>query len=270
MIAPMPLPAGLTTSKVIAVHLNYRSRAAERGRTPSVPSYFLKPPSTLAGDGDLVRPRGTELLGYEGEIAVVIGARAHRVAPGDAFAHVGWFAAANDAGIADFRWNDRGSNLFSKGQDGFTPMGPVVAAGDVDPSALVLRTRVNGEVVQEDVAGNLIFSFADLIADITRFITLEPGDVILTGTPTGTGVLELGDVVEVELEGAGSVRSTVVEADHDIEAWGAGPKVTPEVREWATGVPAPRTHEVTPEAWEERPYFAKVLERALVPLRPLI
>ena len=112
MIALMPLPAGLTTSKVIAVHLNYRSRAAERGRTPSVPSYFLKPPSTLAGDGNLVRPRGTELLGYEGEIAVVIGTRAHRVAPEDALAHVGWFAAANDAGIADFRWNDRGANLF--------------------------------------------------------------------------------------------------------------------------------------------------------------
>jgi 5-oxopent-3-ene-1,2,5-tricarboxylate decarboxylase / 2-hydroxyhepta-2,4-diene-1,7-dioate isomerase len=250
MIAPMPLPAGLTTSKVIAVHLNYRSRAAERGRTPSVPSYFLKPPSTLAGDGDLVRPRGTELLGYEGEIAVVIGTRAHRVAPEDALAHVGWFAAANDAGIADFRWNDRGSNLFSKGQDGFTPIGPAVTAGDVDPQALVLRTRVNGEVVQEDVAANLIFSFADLIADITRFITLEPGDVILTGTPTGTGVLDLGDVVEVELEGAGSVRSRVVEADHDIEAWGAGPKVTPEVRSWATGDPVPRAHELTAEAWE--------------------
>ena len=250
MIAPMPLPAGLTTSKVIAVHLNYRSRAAERGRTPSVPSYFLKPPSTLAGDGDLVRPRGTELLGYEGEIAAVIGTRAHRVAPEDALAHVGWFAAANDAGIADFRWNDRGSNLFSKGQDGFTPIGPAVAAAEVDPQGLVLRTRVNGEIVQEDVSSNLIFSFADLIADISRFITLEPGDVILTGTPTGTGVLDLGDVVEVELEGAGSVRSTVVEADHDIEAWGAGPKVTPEVRSWATGEPVPRAHELTPEAWE--------------------
>ena len=204
----------------------------------------------MAGDGDLVRPRGTELLGYEGEIAAVIGTRAHRVAPEDALAHVGWFAAANDAGIADFRWNDRGSNLFSKGQDGFTPIGPAVAAAEVDPQALVLRTRVNGEIVQEDVSANLIFSFADLIADLSRFITLEPGDVILTGTPTGTGVLDLGDVVEVELEGAGSVRSTVVEADHDIEAWGAGPKVTPEVRSWATGEPAPRAHELTPGAWE--------------------
>jgi 5-oxopent-3-ene-1,2,5-tricarboxylate decarboxylase / 2-hydroxyhepta-2,4-diene-1,7-dioate isomerase len=253
MIRAMSLPNGLTTSKVIAVHLNYRSRAAERGRTPSVPSYFLKPPSTLAGDGELVRPRGTELVGYEGEIAVVLGTRAHRVGREDAAAHVGWYAAANDAGVADFRWNDRGSNLFSKGQDGFTPMGPLVPASEVDPQALVLRTRVNGQVVQEDSSANLIFSFADLIADVTRFITLEPGDVILTGTPTGTGVLGLGDVVEVELEGAGSVRSTVVEADHDLEPFGAMPKITPEVREWATGIPSPptpREHELTPEAWE--------------------
>jgi regulator of RNase E activity RraA len=113
-----------------------------------------------------------------------------------------------------------------------------------------VRTRVNGEVVQEDVSSNLIFPFADLIADLTRFVTLEPGDVILTGTPTGTGVLDLGDVVEVELEGAGSVRSTVVEADHDIEPWGAQPRITPEVREWATGVPAPRAFELSAEAWE--------------------
>jgi 2-keto-4-pentenoate hydratase/2-oxohepta-3-ene-1,7-dioic acid hydratase in catechol pathway/regulator of RNase E activity RraA len=250
MIAPMPLPAGLAASKVIAVHLNYRSRAAERGRTPSVPSYFLKPPSTLTGDGDLVRPRGTELMGYEGEIAAIIGTRTHRVRPDEALAHVGWYAPANDAGVADLRWNDRGSNLLSKGHDGFTPIGPAVAAADVDPGALVLRTRVNGAVVQEDVSSELIFSFADLVADLSRFITLEPGDVILTGTPTGTGVLGLGDVVEVELEGAGSVRSTVVEADHDVEPWGAQPKVTPEVREWATGEPAPRAHELSPEAWE--------------------
>jgi len=250
MIAGMPLPDGLTASKVIAVHLNYRSRAAERGRTPSVPSYFLKPPSSLAGDGELVRPRGTELLGYEGEIAVIVGRRARRVRPEDALAHVGWYAAANDAGVADLRWNDRGSNLLSKGHDGFTPIGPAVAAADVDPSALVLRTRVNGRVVQEDVSSNLIFSFADLIADITRFITLEPGDVILTGTPTGTGVLDLGDVVEVELEGAGAVRSTVVEASHDLEPWGAQPKATPEARAWATGEPAPRAHELSREAWD--------------------
>ena len=138
MIASMPLPAGLTTSKVIAVHLNYRSRAGERGRTPSVPSYFLKPPSTLAGGRRRSSARaGRELLAYEGEIAVIIGTRARDVAPEEALAHVGWFAAANDAGVADFRWDDRGSNLFSKGQDGFTPIGPAVAAGRRRPGALV-------------------------------------------------------------------------------------------------------------------------------------
>jgi 5-oxopent-3-ene-1,2,5-tricarboxylate decarboxylase / 2-hydroxyhepta-2,4-diene-1,7-dioate isomerase len=126
-----------------------------------------------------------------------------------------------------------------------------VSAAEVDPTALVLRTRVNGAVVQEDVTSELIFSFADLIADLTRLVTLEPGDVILTGTPTGTGVLDLGDVVEVELEGVGAVRSTVVEAAEDLAAYGAMPKVTPEVREWATGVPAPREHLLSDEAWEK-------------------
>jgi 5-oxopent-3-ene-1,2,5-tricarboxylate decarboxylase / 2-hydroxyhepta-2,4-diene-1,7-dioate isomerase len=249
MIARMSLPDGLTTSKIIAVHLNYRSRAEQRGRIPTLPSYFLKPPSSLSGDGaPIVKPRGTELLVYEGEIAVVIGTRAHRVAPDEALSYVGWFAPANDVGLWDLRWNDRGSNLFSKGQDGYTPLGPLVPASDVDPAALVLRTRLNGEVVQQDSSSRLLFGFAELIADLTRFHTLEPGDVILTGTPAGTGPMEPGDVVEVELEGAGSVRNPVVEADHDIEPWGAQPKVSAETRAQALGSSAPRPAVLSDEA----------------------
>src|SRR5262245_35121685 len=98
----MTFPAGLRPSKVIAVHLNYRSRAEERGSVPATPSYFLKPPSSLAGDGDvIVRPAGCELLTYEGEIALVIGKAARRVSVAEAVAHIGWIAAANDVGVYD-------------------------------------------------------------------------------------------------------------------------------------------------------------------------
>src|SRR5918996_3749757 len=131
-------------SKIIAVHLNYRSRAAQRGRTPTVPSYFLKPPSSLAGDGDVVvRPRGTELLAFEGEVAVVIGARARQVTPEEGARHIGWIAPANDIGLYDLRWADRGSNLMAKGQDGFTPLGVPAPVDGFDLDALTLRTRVN-------------------------------------------------------------------------------------------------------------------------------
>src|SRR5262245_62780019 len=112
-------------SKIIAVHLNYRSRADERGRIPSFPSYFFKPPSSLSGDGaPIVRPQGCELLCHEGEIAVVIGTPARRVAVEEAERCIGWIAAANDLGVYDLRHADRGSNVLAKGQDGFTPIGP--------------------------------------------------------------------------------------------------------------------------------------------------
>src|SRR4051812_752951 len=208
----MGLPDGLSPSKVIAVHLNYPSRAAQRGRTPTEPSYFLKPPSSIAGDGDVVRPQGTELLAFEGEIAAIIGRTVRNATPEEGLPAIGWYAPANDFGVHDLRWADRGSNLLSKGHDGYTPIGPAVAAAGVEPSALRLRTRVNGELVQQAAGGELIFGFGQLVADLSRFMTLERGDVILTGTPAGATVVRPGDVVEVELEGVGAVRSTVVEA----------------------------------------------------------
>jgi 5-oxopent-3-ene-1,2,5-tricarboxylate decarboxylase/2-hydroxyhepta-2,4-diene-1,7-dioate isomerase len=238
------LPDGLAASKVIAVHLNYHSRAEQRGRTPREPSYFLKPPSSLSSGGELVRPQGTELLAYEGEI----GTSARDVTPEEAARHIGWFAPANDVGVHDFRWADRGSNLLAKGQDGYTPLGPAVPAGEVDPSQLELRTRVNGELRQQTTAQDLIFSFAQLIADLSRFMTLEPGDVILTGTPAGTGILVPGDTVEVTLEGAGSVTSTVVEAVRPLARLGAMPRATPEARAFAAGVNAPRPATLSDDA----------------------
>jgi 5-oxopent-3-ene-1,2,5-tricarboxylate decarboxylase/2-hydroxyhepta-2,4-diene-1,7-dioate isomerase len=238
----MPHPLGLTPSKIIAVHLNFRSRTVELGRAPAAPSYFLKPPSSLSWDGaPVVRPRGCELLTYEGEIAVVLGRRALRVAVGDALDHVAAYAAANDFGVYDLRYADRGSNLRSKGQDGFTPVGPALLdARANDPTRLRLRTWVNGGLVQDASTEELLFPFARLIADLSRLVTLEPGDIILSGTPAGSRPVAPGDLVEVELEGAGRLRNQVVEADHDLEPLGAMPRISPEERAAAFGMPAAR------------------------------
>ena len=247
----MPLPEGLTATKVIAVHLNYRSRAEQRGRIPSVPSYFLKPPSSLSDGGPLVRPHGTELLAFEGEIAVILSQRTRDVTPDEGERAIGWYAPAGDFGAHDFRWADRGSNLLSKGQDGYTPIGPPIAAGDAEPSSLRLCTRVNGEVVQEAGGEELLFSFGQLVADLSRFMTLERGDVVLTGTPSGAGLAEPGDVIEIELEMGGdtsTVRSTIVEGSRPLAPYGAMPRATPEARAQATGVNAPRAVTLSDDA----------------------
>lgn len=238
-------------SKVIAVHLNYKSRAEQRGRVPEEPSYFLKPPSSISGDGDpIVRPRGTELLAIEAEIAVVIGRRARNVTPAEGFGCIGWYAPANDVGLYDMRAADRGSNLMAKGQDGYTPMGPAVAAEGIDPASLTLRARVNGEVVQEDSSANLLFDFGLLVADLSRFVTLEPGDVILTGTPAGSRPVQPGDVVEVELEGHSKVSNPVVESDSPLASFGAQPRVSAKTRAEAIGAGAPRAVTLSADAIE--------------------
>lgn len=254
----MSHPLGISPSKIIAVHLNFRSRAAERGRAPEVPSYFLKPPSSLAADGDeIVRPAGAELLTYEGEIAAVIGTRARNAPRGRAAAHIGWFTASNDVGLHDLRAADRGSNLRSKGSDGFTPLGPsLVEAGRVDPTALRLRTWVNGRLVQDTGTHDMIFDFDYLVADLSRTITLEPGDVILTGTPTGSGIVTPGDVVEVELSGAGRLTNRIV-AGPRLTSPGATPTVTDEARTIAgrpaTQLPTPPTTPPTPAGTQPAP-----------------
>ncbi|CAL9335268.1 fumarylacetoacetate hydrolase family protein [Streptomyces sp. enrichment culture] len=240
----MPHPLGTFPSKIIAVHLNYPSRARERGRTPAHPSYFLKPPSSLSGtDEAIIRPDGCELLGFEGEIALVIGARAQRVAPQDGWAHVRWVTAANDAGVYDLRYADRGSNLRSKGADGFTPIGPrLLDTRLLDPAALRLRTWVNGELVQNDTTDTLLFSFGELVADLSRLVTLEPGDVILTGTPAGASVVSPGDVVEVEVTGGGLSTGRLrnpVAAGPLLEPYGAMPKADPAERDAAHGTARP-------------------------------
>jgi 2-keto-4-pentenoate hydratase/2-oxohepta-3-ene-1,7-dioic acid hydratase in catechol pathway/regulator of RNase E activity RraA len=218
-------------AKIVAVHSSYRSRAAERGTTPAWPSYFLKPSSSLAASGDPVaRPPGCELLAFEGEVALVIGRPARRVGRAEAWQYVAWITAANDFGVYDLRHADRGSNLRSKGVDGFTPVGPgLLDARTVDLATLRLRSWVNGELAQDArPAEDMLFGLGDIVADLSRLVTLEPGDVILTGTPTGSTVVHPGDVVEVEVtageQSTGRLRSPIVEADYRLEPPGAMPR----------------------------------------------
>ncbi|MCQ1952098.1 fumarylacetoacetate hydrolase family protein [Arthrobacter sp. zg-Y238] len=229
--------------KVIAVHINYPSRAAERGRTPEQPSYFLKPSSSLALTGGSVeRPAGCELLGFEGEIALIIGKTARRVTVEDAWSYVGGVTASNDLGVYDLRWADKGSNLRSKGGDGFTPVGPhILDAADVDPADLRVRTWVNGELAQDDTTADLLFPFAQLVADLSQLLTLEPGDLILTGTPAGASVAVPGDRLEVEVDVPGTDKSTgrlattVTDGITPLARFGAQPKIDDKQREEAWG-----------------------------------
>jgi 5-oxopent-3-ene-1,2,5-tricarboxylate decarboxylase/2-hydroxyhepta-2,4-diene-1,7-dioate isomerase len=227
-------------TKVIAVHLTYRSRIEEyRARTPAEPSYFMKPPTTLNGHrGVLRRPRGARCLNYEGELAVVVGRRMKGVPLEDALGHVAGYACANDVGLHDFRHADRGSMLRVKGQDGFLPLGPeLVPAAEFDPTSFHLRTILNDEVVQETTADDLIWGVAYQLADLCRLITLEPGDVILTGTPANSRPMEPGDRVAVEIDGLGRVESTVVDWDVDLAGPGEQLEVSPNTLHVALAIP---------------------------------
>jgi 2-keto-4-pentenoate hydratase/2-oxohepta-3-ene-1,7-dioic acid hydratase in catechol pathway/regulator of RNase E activity RraA len=229
------------------VHLNYRSRAAQRGRTPATPSYFFKPSSSLAASGSsLERPAGTELLAFEGEIALIIGRPTRRVSPEEGWAAVSGVTASNDFGVYDLRAADKGSNVRSKGGDGFTPIGPAVLAADaLDPGALRVRTWLNGDLVQEGTADDLLFPFGQLVADLSQLMTLEPGDLILTGTPAGSSVAQPGDVVEVEVDAptapgapsTGRLVTRIAEGTVPFGDFGTKPAADDRQRAEAYGVP---------------------------------
>jgi 5-oxopent-3-ene-1,2,5-tricarboxylate decarboxylase / 2-hydroxyhepta-2,4-diene-1,7-dioate isomerase len=232
--------APVEPSKIIAVHLTYRSRVDEyAAQVPPAPSYFMKPPTTLNGHrGELRRPHGARFLNYEGELAVVIGRRMKGVGIEEALDHVAAYAPANDVGLHDFRHADRGSMLRVKGQDGFLPIGPeLVPASEFDPTDYTLRTILNGEVVQEATAGDLIWGVAYQLADLCRLITLEPGDVVLTGTPANSRPMEPGDVVAVEISGLGRIENTVVDWDVDLTGVGEQMAVTANTLHVALAIP---------------------------------
>jgi 2-keto-4-pentenoate hydratase/2-oxohepta-3-ene-1,7-dioic acid hydratase in catechol pathway len=232
--------APATPTKIIAPHLTYRSRVAEFGEPVAAePSYFMKPPSALSGHLSAIpRPGGGRFLNYEGEVACVIGRRMKGVAIEEALTYVAGYTCANDVGLHDFRHADANAMLRVKGQDGFLPMGPeLVPAADWDPTSYTLRTYLNGELVQEAGAGDLLRSFAYLLADVCRLITLEPGDVVLTGTPANSRPMAPNDVVEVDVTGLGRLRNTVVDWAVDLSGPGAQMRVTADTVHTALAVP---------------------------------
>ena len=197
-------------TKILAVGLNYRAHAAEAGLdVPSEPLVFSKPPSSVIGPLEpIVYPVLSQHVDYEGELAVVIGQRARNVLPEKAHEFILGYTCANDVTARDLQRRDNQWTR-AKGFDTFSPLGPCIVT-DLDPAHLAIQTRVNGEVGQNATTADMVSGVAELIAYISQVMTLEPGDVILTGTPAGVGPLQPGDVVEVEIEGIGTLCNPVV------------------------------------------------------------
>jgi 2-keto-4-pentenoate hydratase/2-oxohepta-3-ene-1,7-dioic acid hydratase in catechol pathway len=198
-------------SKIVCIGLNYAKHAAEFGNPiPKEPLIFLKPPSSLIGpDEPIVMPKGAGQVDYEGEIGVRIGKRARHVAKADAWDYVDGLLAINDVTARELQRAD-GQWSRAKGFDTFCPAGAVTPLAKVDRGALSVTTRVNGEVRQQSGADDMVFDIPALIAHISRVMTLEPGDLIATGTPSGVGPLSPGDVVQIEIGGVGQVSNPVV------------------------------------------------------------
>ncbi|MBQ0849177.1 fumarylacetoacetate hydrolase family protein [Streptomyces sp. NPDC057620] len=224
-------------SKVIAVHLNHRSRVEEFGAAlPAAPTYFHKPTSALNSHrGAVVRPEGCKWLNYEGEVAVVIGRTARNISRAEAGRYIAGYTVANDYGLHDFRDTDAGSMLRVKGSDTLCPLGPGLVT-DWDFHGKRLRTHVNGAVVQDGSTDEMTWDMHYLVADIARTITLYPGDVLLSGTPANSRPVRPGDVVEVEVEGLGRLSNHIVSGPTAVRTdLGAQPSESEEVLSTALG-----------------------------------
>jgi 2-keto-4-pentenoate hydratase/2-oxohepta-3-ene-1,7-dioic acid hydratase in catechol pathway len=217
-----PLPTGETVplgdvlvlapvlpSKLVCVGRNYAAHAEEWGLTvPEEPLLFLKPSTAVIGPGDTIRLLPiSRRIDFEGELAVVIGRLARGVRAEDAFKFILGYTCANDVTLRDLQKTDD-QWARAKGFDGSAPLGPWIET-DLDPNDAIVRTRLNGEIRQQASTSETVFGVATLIEFITVFMTLLPGDVLLTGTPEGVGKVADGDVVEVEVEGVGVLRNEV-------------------------------------------------------------
>jgi 5-oxopent-3-ene-1,2,5-tricarboxylate decarboxylase/2-hydroxyhepta-2,4-diene-1,7-dioate isomerase len=260
---------------IVCVHLNYRSRAIEFGRELEAeqPTYFMKPAAAInAHRGELVRPADCQLLNYEGEIAAVVGRTMRRVRPEDVWDHLAGFACANDVGAHDFRDTDGGSMLRVKGQDSFCPIGPALVSG-IDIRRSTLRTYVNGVKVQEAAVSEMVWGIDLLFADLTRHLTLRPGDVVLTGTPWHSRPIFPGDRVEVEVDGIGRLSNTVIEAPASERGVGFPATVSKTSLSVALGSDYPllKRTQNPPSAEQYRNARAELIERNMRsgPSRPL-
>ena len=229
------LPPAVPT-KIIAVHLNYESRTKEfLTKLPAAPTYFHKPITALNSHrGDVVRPKRCKWLNYEGEIVIIIGKTCKDVSIEEAGEYIAGYSVGNDFGLHDFRDTDAGSMLRVKGADSLAPVGPGIVT-DWDFRNKVIRTYVNGELKQEDNTDNMEWNMHYLVADIARTITLVPGDMIFSGTPAHSRPVQIGDIVEVEVDGLGRLSNTITEGHLIREGVGAQPTESEEVVSTALG-----------------------------------
>jgi 2-keto-4-pentenoate hydratase/2-oxohepta-3-ene-1,7-dioic acid hydratase in catechol pathway len=194
-------------TKILALAGNYRSHLADQP-IPKNPEAFFKPPSALLENEGAIRiPEGTSDVHYEGELVIVIGKRARNVSPAEAPAHIFGYTCGNDVSARDWQKNDR-QWWRAKGCDTFAGLGPWIVSG-LDVADKLLTTRLNGKEVQRATMKELIFGPAETVSFLSRHVTLEPGDLIYTGTPGTTSAMKSGDVVEVEIEGIGVLRNRV-------------------------------------------------------------
>jgi 2-keto-4-pentenoate hydratase/2-oxohepta-3-ene-1,7-dioic acid hydratase in catechol pathway len=211
-LSQLTLLSPCQATKIVAVGRNYAAHAAEHGdEVPSEPLIFLKPPSAVIGPNEpIVCPPQSAQVEHEAELALVIGQRARRVTAADAWDYVLGYTCANDVTARDLQRSD-GQWSRAKGFDTFAPLGPWIVT-DLDPADLTVACRVNGQMKQQASTVDMVFKIPQLIEYITAAMTLEPGDVVLTGTPEGVSPIRPGDHVEVEVEGIGVLRNPVVAA----------------------------------------------------------
>ncbi|MBP6996908.1 MAG: fumarylacetoacetate hydrolase family protein [Phycicoccus sp.] len=224
-------------SKIICVHLNYISRVTElQTALPPAPTYFHKPVSALnSHDAAVIRPELCKWLNYEGEIVIVIGKTCRNIAPEEAGEYIRGYTVGNDYGLHDFRDTDSGSMLRVKGADTLAPIGPGIVEG-WDFKNKRIQTRVNGEVKQDGNTDEMEWDMHYLVADIARTITLQPGDLLFSGTPAISRTVYPGDIVEVEVEGLGTLRNHIVTGPTPIRTdVGAQPTESEEVLSTAQG-----------------------------------
>ncbi|MCM8745900.1 fumarylacetoacetate hydrolase family protein [Thermomicrobium sp. CFH 73360] len=204
------LPPVERPSKIVAVGLNYAAHVTENDPTrkiPDEPVLFLKPPSALLGHGGTILLPPGNRIDYEAELCLVVGRRARRVPESQALGYLLGYTCGNDVSHRDFQYKD-GQWVRGKGFDTFCPLGPWIET-ELDPSDLAVRSRLNGELRQNSRTSQMLFSPAFLVSFISHVMTLEPGDIIMTGTPYGVGPMKPGDVIEVEIEGIGVLRNLV-------------------------------------------------------------
>ena len=224
-------------TKIICIHLNYASRTAEfMTKLPPAPTYFHKPITALnSHKGAVVRPERCKWLNYEGEIVIIIGRTCRNVSPAQADDYIAGYSVGNDYGLHDFRDTDAGSMLRVKGADTLAPVGPGLITG-WDFRNKGIRTIVNGTVKQDSTTAEMEWDMHYLVADLARTITLSPGDMIFSGTPAFSRTVYPGDVVEVEVEGLGTLVNTIVTGPVPIrEDVGAQPTESEEVISTALG-----------------------------------